>query len=220
MAGVVAGLLTSAVVKIACDKVSSALAEQASLAWNFSDDLEDMKDIMESVVAVLKDAEQQSIKKETVRLWLKRLKDAVLDISDMMDDYHDTDAQSTAKMPGTFSFLTDGRKKMVLANKMKNMKEKLRKINEQGQNFNFSLNSGAGLEQQHYDQRETTSDVNEAKILGRDEEKKDILDILSGSRQKDGTIVFPIYGLGGMGKSTLAQLIYNDTRFKQYEHRV
>ena len=39
--------------------------------------------------AVFKDAEQQSVKKETVQLWLKRLKDAALDISDMMDDYQD-----------------------------------------------------------------------------------------------------------------------------------
>jgi hypothetical protein len=31
-----------------------------------------------------------------VRLWLKRLKDAALDISDMMDDYQDT--QPTAKV--------------------------------------------------------------------------------------------------------------------------
>lgn len=76
------------------------------------------------------------------------------------------------------------------------------------------------MEQQHYDQRETMSDVNEATILGRDEEKKEIIDMLSASHWKDGTRVLPIYGLGGMGKSTLAQLVYNDTRFKQYEHQV
>lgn len=99
MAGVVAGLLTSAVIKIAGDKLSTVLAEQGNLAWNFSDGLEDMKDTKESVVAVLKDAEQQSIKKESVRLWLNRLKDAALDISDMMDDYQDCDTPRTEKVP-------------------------------------------------------------------------------------------------------------------------
>jgi hypothetical protein len=96
MAEFVAGLITPAIVKIASDKLSSAIAEQAGLVWNFRRDLNDMKDTMESIAAVLKDAQQESVRNESVRLWLKRLKDAALDISDMMDDYQDT--QPTAKV--------------------------------------------------------------------------------------------------------------------------
>jgi hypothetical protein len=90
MAEVVAGWLTSAFVKIAVDKLSSALKDQANLALNFNDDLKDMKDTMESMVALFKDAEKQSVKNESARLWLKRLKHAALRISDMMDDHQDT----------------------------------------------------------------------------------------------------------------------------------
>jgi hypothetical protein len=96
MAEFVAGLITPAIVKIASDKLSSAIAEQAGLVWNFRRDLNDMKGTMESIAAVLKDAQQESVRNESVRLWLKRLKDAALDISDMMDDYQDT--QPTAKV--------------------------------------------------------------------------------------------------------------------------
>ncbi|TVU32977.1 hypothetical protein EJB05_24745, partial [Eragrostis curvula] len=223
MAEAVAGLLTSAVLKVAGEKVSSAIREQANLAWNFSDDLDDMQDTMVSVAAVLKDAEKQSVRNESVRVWLKRLKHAALDISsDMMDDYQDTaGTQATGKIPGVLSCLPAARKKMVLANKMKNMREKLRKINEERQRFTFTENAAASQEQQQYDERETTSFVNEAKILGREGEKKEITDlILSASHSNDGTMILPIYGLGGMGKSTLAGLVYKDTQFKQYAHRV
>ncbi|TVU19686.1 hypothetical protein EJB05_35851, partial [Eragrostis curvula] len=220
MAEVVAGLLTSGVVNIVRDKLSSALAVQAGLALNFRDDLEEMKDTMESIAAVVKDAEQQSVRKEkeSMRLWLKRLKHAALDISDMMDKY-DPDA----KVPGMFSCITGGCKKMVLANKMKKMRQKIERIYKQRKHFGFieGNNAAAILDQQVHEMRETTSYVNtDAKILGRDGEKKKIIDILSASHRKDGTMVLPIYGLGGMGKTTLAQLIYNDTQFKQYEHRV
>jgi hypothetical protein len=94
---VAAGLLTN-VVKIAVDKLSSAIAEQGNLAWNFSDDLEDMKDTMESIAAVLKDAEKQSVQTEQGRLWLKRLKNAAQGISDMMDNYQDQSAQQVRKL--------------------------------------------------------------------------------------------------------------------------
>ncbi|KAK3124201.1 hypothetical protein QOZ80_7BG0583260 [Eleusine coracana subsp. coracana] len=213
MVGFVAGLIASAAVKISSDKLCSALSEQAGLLWNFRKDLEDMKDTMESIAAVLKDAEKQSVKNESVRVWLKRLKHAALDISDMMDDYQDTTTQATAKMP----FLKVALKKKALANKMKKMREKLEKINKERQSFNFVLAAGANLEQKHYDPRETTSTVDEKKILGRDGEKEKIIDILSANHRirKDGAMVLPIYGLGGMGKSTMAQLVYNDTQFKQ-----
>jgi hypothetical protein len=101
MAGLVSGLITSAVVKTTSDKLSSAITEQAGLICNFSSDLVDMKDTMESMAAVLKDAEKQSVKKESVRLWLNRLEHAALDISDMMDDYQDTETQTTEKVRTT-----------------------------------------------------------------------------------------------------------------------
>jgi hypothetical protein len=61
--------------------LSTAIAEQAGLVCNFR------KDTMESMKAVLEDAEQQSVKNKSVRL---RLNHAAHDISDMMDEYHDT----------------------------------------------------------------------------------------------------------------------------------
>jgi len=45
MAEVLAGFLTSTVVNIAKDKLASAIAEQATLLWNFGDDMEDMNSV-------------------------------------------------------------------------------------------------------------------------------------------------------------------------------
>lgn len=76
MAEAVAGLLASAFVSIAKNKLGSALGQQATLLWNFGKDLEEMKDDLETISAALEDAERRSVKEQLVRLWLKRLKDA------------------------------------------------------------------------------------------------------------------------------------------------
>jgi len=103
MAEVLAGFLTSAVVDIAKDKLASAIAEQANLLWNFGDDLEDMNSTLESISAALQDAERRSVKDKLVQLWLKRLKNAAFDISDLLDDYQDTSDRLTSAMVSSYT---------------------------------------------------------------------------------------------------------------------
>jgi hypothetical protein len=104
MAEVLAGLLTSAVVGVAKDKLASVIAEKANFLWNFEDDLEDMMAVLETISAALQDAERRSVKEKLVLLWLKRLKNSALDISDMLQDYQDTSKQLTAKVSSYASY--------------------------------------------------------------------------------------------------------------------
>lgn len=96
MAEFLAGLLTSAVVGIAKDKLAAAIAGKANLLSNFDDDLEDMMAVLESISAALQDAERRSVNEKLVQLWLKRLKNAAVNISDMLEDYQDTSKQLAA----------------------------------------------------------------------------------------------------------------------------
>jgi hypothetical protein len=65
------------------------------------------------------------------------------------------------------------------------------------------------------DEREKSTDVIEELIVGRTEEKMKIMDILHGV-MSEKIVILPIYGIGGIGKTTFARLIYNDQKFKHY----
>lgn len=130
-------MLTSAIVGIAKDKMASAIAGQANLLWNFGNDLEDMNSVLESISAALQDAKRRSAKEKLVQLWLKRLKHAALDISHMLEDYQDNSGELKAKKPRVLSCLPIARKKIVVANRMKSVRDELKKINKEYRSFNF-----------------------------------------------------------------------------------
>ena len=59
----------------------------------------------------------------------------------------------------------------------------------------------------------TSSFIAEPKVFGREDVKKKIVEfLLTQARDCEFLLVYPIVGLGGIGKTTLAQLVYNDVR--------
>ena len=83
-----------------------------------------------------------------------------------------------------------------MASKMKKVKETLDKISNERQTYNF-LTSSSSSDQQVINRRVTSSEVIEAKIFGRDQEKQKIMDLLTRASTSSDFIVLPIYGIGG-----------------------
>ncbi|KAK9689293.1 hypothetical protein RND81_09G049800 [Saponaria officinalis] len=66
-------------------------------------------------------------------------------------------------------------------------------------------------------ERETISYVKVDSVIGRESEKNKIIDILFDPKYAEEIIsVIPIVGFGGLGKTTLAQLVSNDERVKKH----
>ncbi|OMO95516.1 hypothetical protein COLO4_15833 [Corchorus olitorius] len=68
-------------------KLSSLVVEQIGLWWNLKDELDHLKSIVSVVKAVLLDAEDKSGTSHGVKDWLEKMKDALYDADDLLDDF-------------------------------------------------------------------------------------------------------------------------------------
>ncbi|XP_050261363.1 disease resistance protein RGA2-like isoform X2 [Quercus robur] len=65
-------------------------------------------------------------------------------------------------------------------------------------------------------ERETHSFVRDKEVIGREEDKKAIIGLLQDSDVKENVSFISIVGIGGLGKTTLAQYVYNDRIVKAH----
>ncbi|KAK9689305.1 hypothetical protein RND81_09G050800 [Saponaria officinalis] len=66
-------------------------------------------------------------------------------------------------------------------------------------------------------ERETISYVKVDNVVGRESDKNKIIDMLFDPKYEEEIVsVIPIVGFGGLGKTTLAQLVFNDERVKTH----
>ncbi|EMS51952.1 Putative disease resistance protein RGA3 [Triticum urartu] len=65
--------------------------------------------------------------------------------------------------------------------------------------------------------RQTHSAIDDpAQIFGRDLDKEAVVNLLLGQQDHQKVQVLPVFGMGGLGKTTLAKMVYNDPKVQQH----
>ncbi|KAL6638409.1 hypothetical protein ACP70R_023904 [Stipagrostis hirtigluma subsp. patula] len=105
--------------------------------------------------------------------------------------------------------------KFRMANNMKKLRQELEEISNDRDKYKLS-GSSSSTQPQVIRNLEWPCNVT-ADILGRDQEKQEVIDLLMEASNSSDFIVLPIYGMGNIGKTTLAILVYNHTQFKAYK---
>uniref|UniRef100_A0A6N2MJY8 ParB-like N-terminal domain-containing protein n=2 Tax=Magnoliopsida TaxID=3398 RepID=A0A6N2MJY8_SALVM len=187
--------------------------EEVNLVGDVKKQVHKLKSNLIVIQSVLEDAERKQVKERAVRVWLDNLKDVCYDMDDVLDEW--SYAILTWKTGIRCSFLgspcfrlNQVVQRRDIALKIKEVSEKVDEIANERARHGLQINRGTDEIQRLI----STSLVDELNVCGRDNEKKIIVSkLLAESSQEARDVdVISLVGLGGIGKTTLAQLAFND----------
>ncbi|PRQ32223.1 putative P-loop containing nucleoside triphosphate hydrolase, leucine-rich repeat domain, L [Rosa chinensis] len=179
---------------------------------------------LRSVNVVLDDAEEKQLSSSDVKEWLDELKEAVFGAEDLLTEIK-TEAMrrkleaeqygsSTSKLQQLVSFFFHAFDESVDP-KIEEILERLDFIASQKDALNLKTGAWHRLSMRVI--LPSTSLVDDSGVYGRYEDKETIAKLLLSDDASGNKVgVIPIVGMGGIGKTTLAQLLYNDARVKQH----
>lgn len=106
-----------------------------------------------------------------------------------------------------------------MAHRMKKLKEVLKNIEEEGRHLNLMPHDTPMWSKGSTNEATIASIDGDADIgmVGRDTEKEKIMKLLLKNEAEEAISIIPIVGLGGLGKTTLAQAVFSDKRAKIFD---
>lgn len=185
-------------------EASDFAASKYHSIYGVKDAVERLISNLSAIQATLRDAEGSfsGANSEQLKDWLMKLKDAALDAGDVLETY------------ATRASLRKSRNQA--AENIKKIESRIAEISKERENFHFSMIPDENREEALLETRVAGPLPTTSVIYGRQEEKSNIINWLTSTEESiEGEVpVLPVIGMAGLGKTTLAQFIYNDEKVK------
>ncbi|KAM0953148.1 putative P-loop containing nucleoside triphosphate hydrolase, leucine-rich repeat domain superfamily [Dioscorea sansibarensis] len=189
----------------------SSSSTDANTQQILEDDLEALKRSIHKIKITLRTAKQLQKQDQNLSYLLTELKDVVYEAEDLQDELQYMDLQKKLEKAELLP--------AIFVSDLRNIIERFNSIeSDLVHAIGISVHiSRPNLGLQH--ERVTTSAVTESKIYGREDERKQLIKMLKMPGVGRGNVcVLPISGMGGIGKTALAQSVFNEKEIEDHFH--
>jgi Leucine-rich repeat (LRR) protein len=193
------------------NKLASSTFHEFARIYAVKNDLQNLNKTLESIKIVLSDAEHKQVHDPTIHHWITRFKQVLHDADDFLDylTIRDSRIKLNNKVQNLFSIENNRIAfRVKLVREIDNIRKKFNDVAEDMSRLKLNPNLVLIVKENEGSWRETSSFVLESGIVGREENKNEIIELLKGENSSVSFIA--VVGMGGLGKTALAQLVYND----------
>ncbi|THU62352.1 hypothetical protein C4D60_Mb01t04240 [Musa balbisiana] len=198
--------------------------EEVDLLLGVPGEIQKLHDILSNIQSVLHDAEQRRIEDEAIKYWLTELKNAMYDADDILDECRTAAEKWTPResdpRPSTlcgFPFFACFREvnfRHEVGVKIKGLNDRLEEISARRSKLQLHLSAAEPRVVPRVSR--ITSPVMESDMVGErlEEDAKRLVEQMTEQDLSKNVVVLAIVGIGGIGKTTLAQKVFNDGKIK------
>ncbi|XP_015698069.1 putative disease resistance protein RGA4 [Oryza brachyantha] len=217
--------ILDSLVESCANKLQEIITEEAIPILSVKEELRELQERIKQIQCLISDAEQRGTNDSIVHNWFSSLKDAMYDADDIIDlasfegskllgDHYSSGKAAVCSGLSLLTCFSNIQVRHEIGNKIRNLNRKIEKITKD--------KIVATLEDKEPSDKGSTSEprksahIVEPNLVGKEivHSCRKLVNLVLRHKEEK-TYKLAIVGTGGIGKTTLAQKVYNDNKLKQ-----